>query len=52
MTKLFGRLAGVLLALVLMSDLAAAQSKITIAVGGGACLCYLPTVLARQLRRI
>jgi NitT/TauT family transport system substrate-binding protein len=26
-----------------------AQSKITIAVGGGACLCYLPTVLARQL---
>jgi NitT/TauT family transport system substrate-binding protein len=49
MTKLFGRLAGALLALVLMSDLAAAQSKITIAVGGGACLCYLPTVLARQL---
>src|SRR6266700_3005812 len=49
MTKLFGRLAGVLLALVLMSDLAAAQSKITIAVGGGACLCYLPTVLAKQL---
>ncbi|WP_371426121.1 ABC transporter substrate-binding protein [Tardiphaga sp.] len=28
---------------------AAAQSKITIAVGGGACLCYLPTVLAKQL---
>jgi NitT/TauT family transport system substrate-binding protein len=26
-----------------------AQSKITIAVGGGACLCYLPTVLAKQL---
>jgi len=36
-------------ALFLMSDLAAAQSKITIAVGGGACLCYLPTVLAKQL---
>ncbi len=33
----------------LISDLAAAQSKVTIAVGGGACLCYLPTVLARQL---
>jgi NitT/TauT family transport system substrate-binding protein len=32
-----------------MSGLAAAQSKITIAVGGGACLCYLPTVLAKQL---
>ena len=26
-----------------------AQSKVTIAVGGGACLCYLPTVLAKQL---
>src|SRR6266568_4057188 len=49
MRTIFARLAGVLLALVLMSDLAAAQSKITIAVGGGACLCYLPTVLARQL---
>ena len=49
MTKLFGRLTGMLLALVLMSDLAAAQSKITVAVGGADCLCYLPTVLARQL---
>src|SRR5579872_1493080 len=28
---------------------AMAQSKVTIAVGGGACLCYLPTVLAKQL---
>jgi NitT/TauT family transport system substrate-binding protein len=28
---------------------AAAQSKVTIAIGGGACLCYLPTVLAKQL---
>ena len=44
-----GRIAGTLLALFLMSDLVAAQSKITIAVGGGACLCYLPTVLAQQL---
>jgi len=44
-----GRLAATLLALVLASDLAAAQSKVTIAVGGGACLCYLPTVLALQL---
>jgi NitT/TauT family transport system substrate-binding protein len=26
-----------------------AKSKVTIAIGGGACLCYLPTVLAKQL---
>src|SRR6201746_788361 len=49
MKKLFGRLAGTLFALLLTSGLAAAQTKITIAVGGGACLCYLPTVLAKQL---
>ena len=49
MMRLFGRLAGALLALALMADLAAAQSKITVAVGGADCLCYLPTVLARQL---
>src|SRR5215217_9078172 len=49
MTTIFGRLAGSLLALALTSGFAAAQSKITIAVGGSACLCYLPTVLARQL---
>jgi NitT/TauT family transport system substrate-binding protein len=49
MGKIFGRLAGALVALVLTSALAAAQSRITIAVGGGACLCYLPTVLAKQL---
>jgi NitT/TauT family transport system substrate-binding protein len=49
MKKLFGRLAGTLLALALSQGFAAAQSKITVAVGGGACLCYLPTVLAKQL---
>ena len=49
MTILFGRLLAPLFALLLMSDLASAQSKVTIAVGGGACLCYLPTVLAKQL---
>jgi NitT/TauT family transport system substrate-binding protein len=49
MTTIFNRLTGTLLALFLMSGLAAAQTKITIAVGGGACLCYLPTVLAKQL---
>src|SRR6266487_6760547 len=49
MRTIFAKLAAPLLALVLISDLAIAQSKITIAVGGGACLCYLPTVLAKQL---
>jgi NitT/TauT family transport system substrate-binding protein len=49
MKKLIGRLAGTLLALALSQGFAAAQSKITVAVGGGACLCYLPTVLAKQL---
>jgi NitT/TauT family transport system substrate-binding protein len=49
MRTILNRLAATLLALFLMSDLAAAQSKVTIAVGGGACLCYLPTVLAKQL---
>jgi len=28
---------------------AQAKSKVTIAVGGASCLCYLPTVLAREL---
>jgi NitT/TauT family transport system substrate-binding protein len=46
---MFNRLIGILLALFLTSGFAAAQTKITIAVGGGACLCYLPTVLAKQL---
>ena len=49
MRTILGRLAATLLALFLISDLAAAQSKITVAVGGGACLCYLPTVLASSL---
>ncbi len=43
------RLLAALLLSLLMSDFAAAQTKITVAVGGGACLCYLPTVLAKQL---
>jgi NitT/TauT family transport system substrate-binding protein len=38
-----------LAALVLSSGLALAQSKVTIAVGGAPCLCYLPTMLAEQL---
>lgn len=49
MTNLTGKLAGALLALMLAAPGAMAQSKITVAVGGGACLCYLPTVLAKQL---
>src|SRR5215813_5626886 len=49
MKQLIGKLAGVLLALMLAAPGAMAQSKITIAVGGGSCLCYLPTVLAKQL---
>lgn len=49
MPAMFRRLAAVLAALVLSSGLAFAQSKITLAVGGGSCLCYLPTILAKQL---
>src|SRR3954470_8046289 len=36
-------------ALALMSGAAAAQSKVTVAIGGAGCLCYLPTVLAQEL---
>jgi NitT/TauT family transport system substrate-binding protein len=49
MKSVFEKLAAALLALAVISASASAQSKITIAVGGGACLCYLPTVLAKQL---
>lgn len=49
MTRIVAKLAGTLLALTLSAGLAQAESKVTIAVGGGACLCYLPTVLAKQL---
>jgi len=47
--SIFRRLFVSLAALLLSSGLALAQSKITIAVGGAGCLCYLPTVLAKQL---
>ncbi len=46
---LFRRVFSSLAALVLMSGLALAQSKVTLAIGGASCLCYLPTVLAKQL---
>src|SRR5215475_8623436 len=49
MKTILSRLSGALLALALISGPAAAQSKVTIAVGGGGCLCYLPTILAKQL---
>ena len=53
MKVLIGRCAAtlvtMLLAFAIPSDPAAAQSKVTVAVGGSACLCYLPTVLAKQL---
>jgi NitT/TauT family transport system substrate-binding protein len=48
MAVLVRRLVGSLAALMLMSGVALAQ-KVTIAIGGAACLCYLPTVLAKQL---
>src|SRR3569623_1571644 len=53
MSNLFKRAATAAAALVvstgLMAGAALAQSKITLAVGGGSCLCYLPTMLAKQL---
>src|SRR3954451_16548465 len=49
MSTTFNRLVGTLLALFLTSGFASAATKLTIAIGGGSCLCYLPTVLAKQL---
>ena len=49
MPAMFRRIVAVLAALVLSSGIAFAQSKVTLAVGGGSCLCYLPTMLAKQL---
>jgi NitT/TauT family transport system substrate-binding protein len=49
MKSMFARLTAAVLALGLISGAATAQTKVTVAVGGGACLCYLPTVLAKQL---
>jgi NitT/TauT family transport system substrate-binding protein len=43
------RLVVSLAAIVLTSGIAVAQSKVTLAVGGASCLCYLPTMLAKQL---
>jgi NitT/TauT family transport system substrate-binding protein len=43
------RLATAAVALVISSGIAFAQSKVTLAIGGASCLCYLPTMLAKQL---
>ncbi len=48
LSKLIRSVVTPLAALALMSG-AAAAAKVTIAVGGGACLCYLPTMLAKSL---
>ena len=48
--KLIRRLAAALTALALTSGFAYAQMpKVTLAIGGASCLCYLPTMLAHQL---
>src|SRR3990167_7522460 len=49
MSAMFRRLAISAAALLLSSGLALAQSKVTLAIGGASCLCYLPTMLAYQL---
>jgi NitT/TauT family transport system substrate-binding protein len=53
MVTLFRRVAGTVAALILASGLmsgqAQAQSKVTLAIGGASCLCYLPTMLADAL---
>jgi NitT/TauT family transport system substrate-binding protein len=49
-TLMRGLMAGLAaLTLTTGAALAQAKTKVTIAVGGAACLCYLPTVLAKQL---
>ena len=48
--KFVRRLAAALTALALTSGFAFAQMpKVTLAIGGASCLCYLPTMLAHQL---
>jgi NitT/TauT family transport system substrate-binding protein len=49
MMGLFRRLFLGVAVLLLAPGLATAQTKVTIAIGGASCLCYLPTVLAKQL---
>src|SRR5712671_3602961 len=49
MRKMIRNTLAALGALALMSGAAVAQSKVTIAIGGAGCLCYLPTMLAQEL---
>lgn len=49
MPRSLRRLAFLLALLALPPGFAFAQSKVTLAVGGGSCLCYLPTMLAKAL---
>src|SRR5215468_6481840 len=49
MKKVIRQLFVALGALALTTGSALAQTKVTVAVGGAGCLCYLPTVLAEQL---
>ena len=49
MSAILRRFVAVFAVLAMSSGLALAQSKVTLAVGGGSCLCYLPTMLAKQL---
>jgi NitT/TauT family transport system substrate-binding protein len=46
---LFKQVAVTAAALLMSSGIALAETKIALAVGGGSCLCYLPTMLAKQL---
>jgi NitT/TauT family transport system substrate-binding protein len=48
MSFTFRRLA-IALAVLTISSSAALAQKVSVAVGGASCLCYLPTVLAKQL---
>jgi NitT/TauT family transport system substrate-binding protein len=47
--KLLKNLATAAAILLAGTSLAAAQSKVTLSIGGASCLCYLPTVLTEQL---
>src|SRR5258705_10684938 len=47
--KLIRHAVSAIAALTLTTGVALAQTKVTIAVGGSACLCYLPTVLAKHI---
>ncbi|MBS0245655.1 MAG: ABC transporter substrate-binding protein [Proteobacteria bacterium] len=52
MSNLFRRVAGTAAAIVISTGVMAGSAlaqKVTLAIGGASCLCYLPTVLANQL---